>query len=498
MSYRRFHLAFAGVVLVVALFMTPVTWAWEAEQSTAITTAVSTQTEPTEPDTTESNLPPEINRILASLGIYILTMFTMALGTEIMVDVVKPAFGLKSKPTARDALKEFENLLPGSLASLGVSVEAQERLQGQIRDLKRVLKPIDQLEAWLEELREGELKTAVSHILQQLNILPADQSPETFIKQQLNQTAHKLGLTLGLETYVINFVVDKIDQSLRGITLTDVQERLQDSINNLRAELITAWIREQLSHLETNTRTNLERQFNQVLRPQLANLGFRPADERALTEWFTNLLDSVEQYGGQQIDIYLKSLNELLIGVERQRYLLQSPARRAWRRICETDNWLGKLFRQVEAGWNQLTGRTKQTLDDFANMELIHDITEAGRVILELDRQHKADARTRVALLRLLSVIVATGLAYSLQIDSADLLAGLLPEPTTTFLSTVLIGEGTRVFGVTFARNLTAGIILTGLAASAGSGFWHDRLNQLQAVRKTAETAAAAIKDLSK
>jgi hypothetical protein len=37
---------------------------------------------------------------------------------------------------------------------------------------------------------------------------------------------------------------------------------------------------------------------------------------------------------------------------------------------------------------------------------------------------------------------------------------------------------------------ISAGIILTGFAASAGSKFWHDQLKQLQAAKKGAESAA--------
>jgi hypothetical protein len=37
---------------------------------------------------------------------------------------------------------------------------------------------------------------------------------------------------------------------------------------------------------------------------------------------------------------------------------------------------------------------------------------------------------------------------------------------------------------------ITPGIILTGLAASAGSAYWHDVLDRLQAAKKGTEAAA--------
>ena len=42
--------------------------------------------------------------------------------------------------------------------------------------------------------------------------------------------------------------------------------------------------------------------------------------------------------------------------------------------------------------------------------------------------------------------------------------------------------------------NITPGIILTGLAASAGSAFWHEQLERLQAARQLTETAVQVAK----
>jgi hypothetical protein len=43
---------------------------------------------------------------------------------------------------------------------------------------------------------------------------------------------------------------------------------------------------------------------------------------------------------------------------------------------------------------------------------------------------------------------------------------------------------------------LTAGIVLAGLAASAGSSFWHDQLKRLQAVKKGTESAHATLQPI--
>ena len=97
--------------------------------------------------------------------------------------------------------------------------------------------------------------------------------------------------------------------------------------------------------------------------------------------------------------------------------------------------------------------------------------------------QQRDEEASRLLWLRLISVVVGTVLAGMLQIDALKLLQGVVPG-ITRFDWTLPVGLGGR---------LTVGIILTGLAASAGSAFWHDQLDRLQNVKKQAESAAQAV-----
>ncbi|VAW42055.1 hypothetical protein MNBD_CHLOROFLEXI01-2922, partial [hydrothermal vent metagenome] len=65
----------------------------------------------------------------------------------------------------------------------------------------------------------------------------------------------------------------------------------------------------------------------------------------------------------------------------------------------------------------------------------------------------------------------------------------LLPA---TFFFFTWIGN---LFNLTMS-DLTAGIILTGLAASAGSGFWHDQLSRLQSIKKGVNQAQVALQPI--
>lgn len=439
----------------------------------------------------------DFSDILASLAVFILTMFSMALGTEIAVDVTKQLFGLKSKPTARATIEQFEDLIPGNLEDLGISTTAQQQLEQHFRTLRSTLQPLATAEDLVVQLREGELKTAVENILNEAQVLSEGQTIETLIETQLRNALGNLGSNIGLDNIIVNSIMTKIRQTIAGVTLSDLQQGLQTAVNSLRAEIITAWMQQQLEQLETRGRNSIEAQFNDVLRPQLANFGFSAESERAIAEWFTKVLDDAENFSEHKTNLYLQSLNELLQGIERQRYLLQSPARKMWRRLHKADNFIGRTFRALEAAWNKMLGRTKMELEELMEYDPIENVASVARVILELDRQHKADADSRTRYIRTLSVGVGIILAYILQIDAAELLQGLIPVGTAKFLSTVLISEGSVILGVTFPQNLTAGIILAGLAASAGSSFWHARLGQLQSLRQTTEAAASAIEQFT-
>jgi hypothetical protein len=132
MSRLYITVAALFVLLLTGAFLTPLATA-EIAVENGITTAVFAQVDPNQNEETpppqETPLPAGLSRIFASLGLFIVTMFTMASGTEIMVDVFKLILGLKSKPSAMKTIKEYEALLPGKLENLGLAAEAQLQVQ---------------------------------------------------------------------------------------------------------------------------------------------------------------------------------------------------------------------------------------------------------------------------------------------------------------------------------------------------------------------------------
>ena len=112
---------------------------------------------------------------------------------------------------------------------------------------------------------------------------------------------------------------------------------------------------------------------------------------------------------------------------------------------------------------------------------------------------------TRLRLLRAISVVIGTVLAALLSIDAAQLLDYAIPDVSQAInifyidIPKLIHGINPFISGEP-AENLpgmiTPGIILTGLAASAGSAFWHDQLDRLQEAKKGAEMGARLLKEI--
>ncbi len=89
-----------------------------------------------------------------------------------------------------------------------------------------------------------------------------------------------------------------------------------------------------------------------------------------------------------------------------------------------------------------------------------------------LRTKYNVDERTRITILRLLSALIGILIAILLKINTFDILGGLFPEEVQQTLTIPVAQYG--------------GLVLTGLAASAGSNFWHDQLGKLRAIKNAA------------
>lgn len=90
-----------------------------------------------------------------------------------------------------------------------------------------------------------------------------------------------------------------------------------------------------------------------------------------------------------------------------------------------------------------------------------------------LRRQYTLSEKRRITILRIISALVGMFIAWELQIDTFDILGELFPENVREILTEPNLQVG--------------GTLITGLAASAGSSFWHDMLSRARNLKDTVQ-----------
>ncbi len=478
------------ILLGVSSVLAPAALAEPVDESGGETAVIlmqddGAQDQPAEEDS--SALPEGLSRIFASLGLYIVTMFTMAIGTEIMVDVFKLIVGLRSKPTAKETLKEYERMLPGTLDSLGIGAEARAHLENQVSALKGILQPVIQVETAVVALKQKDFDAALATFHKDNPQTELVTAAAEVLKRQVDTAVAKLGSATAFGSFIpdaliqtINAQIDELAANTAAITVNELYQKGVALLTGELADPITAWTEAQVSHLQTLSYQQAQLIYQRDILPQIKNAGLSENLQKTITIQVEDFLENIRR--SHEAYQYLEAMNKMLLEVEKQRDELAA----IWRKL------LGRLAKAVESRlpWLKLTRpKLDPTIDAPEN---------AAMKLLEIERRDKKESGDRVQQLRLVSVLVGILLAYALQIDSADLLGDLLP-PNANFLSVILItGDSMllawmgRVF--TFDPHaLTAGIVLTGLAASAGSGFWHDQLSRLQNVQRTVESAYKAV-----
>lgn len=404
----------------------------------------------------------DIGTVLGTLGLYAAMMAVLAVGTEVVVDVVRPIFGLHSKTTAQEAFSNLQTWMPGMVKDLGLSKGAEARIQRSIRDLEELTKSFEQ-----------ETEKA----------------------------------------------------------LVIVEEHWMEILKDLAVRSADVVIKEHWARIEPELQKVLD-----------------PGQVEAVHAWLVGAINRLSGISPANLESHLALLNDMLEEVERQRDSIQaSPARRLWRYLQKapwSQGWLGRFLTwlQFACDWlrDQLPDEVKdikdlrqkvekyqQYLSAPHTMPPVKTLREAGQRILEIEAQHKREEKRRITWLRLISAGVGIFLAVSLQMNSFQLLEPILGGATDTFrtrkedkviwysfeqmieqhiatqqaepvvedlfdptlgLPGVLGSLSAMLFG------LKPGIVLSGIGAAAGSGFWHDQLDR---VRK-AKSATSQAEDLVK
>jgi hypothetical protein len=96
-----------------------------------------------------------------------------------------------------------------------------------------------------------------------------------------------------------------------------------------------------------------------------------------------------------------------------------------------------------------------------------------------LRQQHNSTEKSRITWLRVISALIGIGIAWLMQINTFEILSVLFPDHVIAGLNTP-IGQ-------------IGGVVATGLAASAGSSFWHDMLGRVRNLKNISQEAERII-----
>ncbi|MEM7334763.1 MAG: hypothetical protein AAF490_21990 [Chloroflexota bacterium] len=454
--------------------------------------------EDTETADSNINLLDGLGVVFAVISVYVVTMFTMAIGTEILVDIIKgflgKPFGLKKRPNVREKLAEYEEFLPGTLDQLGVSAEARLKLERQVEDLKDVLEPAFTAEAAANHFRRSEMTAAFDTIGIDWSAADAIDKVKTTVEHQIDRAVANIDIstTLGQTVQRALETSDLVEKANRAIDRAakraeyqinpdTVYDAVSFVVSGEIADGVTSWTSAYLNSMQHKSYEVATSLYENQLKPQIQGFELGETLQNKIESQFENFLDNLRTY--RKTDIYLLSLNNFLGEVENQRNIVRSTAGKI--RDWFIDQ-IKKLLRLIP--FIQHPRLTPINYDP-----LIGDSSTAAAKLLDLEEYDKEQNKKRIRRIRLLSFILGTALAYLMQVDSADLLADLFPN-NSEFLDLTLIPGSSfllswipRVTSLTEAFDLSAGILLTGLAASAGSTFWHDQLSRLQAAKKGVE-----------
>jgi hypothetical protein len=540
-----------------------------------------------------SALPAGLSQLFAGLGLFAAVMAIMAVGTEVVVEMLKSMVGLKSKVTAMEAFNELKSELPGLLAGAGVDAKARQKITDLVDKTKEMLKPVEDINGIVDKIKAGSFFEAFE-ALNQLKIgingsadaqKKLKEDAKAKLRAGLVQLARRMGVTHEMTAAAEEKALKLVDDATAGnidALIKQVFSALQEMLYNPKE--VESWLLGQMDQYLTEGKDELGKFMNECL-GNIAGLGI---DEASAKKWFEDTLNAVEQTARDKSEVYAHSVRNLLNAVEERRNEVQSPARLFWRRLRDSYlplwffdmvligvplgiifgfakvNLLGwivamlppnldvtlslvawgaallsgilvgvilwllsllisvtgeesKRMRERRAGpphgtighflrftverlYNRFMGRGSNVVDPVrygsVDKQVERQIASVGpttiaSTLLTQEDQHQDEETRRVRLIRVISAVIGTILAYYMKIDAAVYLGYAVPD---------VVQQINRVdFAALHDKwafipsDLTIGIILTGLAASAGSKFWRDLLGRLQSAKGQAEEAARMV-----
>jgi hypothetical protein len=431
-----------------------------------------------------------------------------------------------------DAITEIEemgNLLPAG-ANLNIP-EVRKKAEKSLEEWKETV--ISKIEEGFAKLRD---------------ILPFSD----VIASQINEIEKRvIDEIKGVRVEDLINAANKVPELHRAV-IEPLQKALADPAQ------AKSWLDSQVDTVLEGGKDQVVKLVDENLIPTLRGLGFQDDHVGAFEKEVKAKLDSAGRFAQHQMTTYTKSVRNLLLAVEDRRQEMQSPARKIWRTFRDNKHltlgaaiaflvfsvggivlavligpswgavwWLavvGGLVLGLLAAWgvqkrwpaSEKLGEFLQGIEQWINRlrdpdqkpenygKIHHEAekrikemlpSSVAKVLLQEEDKHRDEETSRLRLLRVFSIIVGVVLAYWLRIDAAEYLNYAIPGIQEQVNNVVPFAAWHNRWAW-IPEELTVGIVLTGLAAAAGSKFWRDLLGRLQTARGQAEEAARLVRQV--
>jgi hypothetical protein len=304
----------------------------------------------------DENLPTELTRIFAGLAIFFAVMALVAVGTEVAIDSLKVAIGMKRKVTSMEALDRMEKYLPGELGALSVSATTQEEFRRMIREVRRTLagtlQGIESFAALREQIMGSEFGRA---------FLRADQIGRSHESLSAKELYNYKKYLQAYVTNVLNTLQNRLqipashikplrDQLAQEISLFDGEypdaflSRLISDLQDTHfwaTQIVDGWLSNKQDAFLSQNSNGIIEEFDDEVEPILLGVGFKPDSIESLKLEIVSTMGVVEASLSQSTDTFLVSVRNVLDAVELRRYDTQSPSRKVWRKLR---GWRGGTF----------------------------------------------------------------------------------------------------------------------------------------------------------
>ncbi|MBN2146750.1 MAG: hypothetical protein JW726_05145 [Anaerolineales bacterium] len=469
-------------------------------------------TQTAEPDAFDS-----IEEVLGTLGVFAAFMLILAVGAEVTIDSLKVIAGFKSKPTALDSVNKLKEWLPGSLEEMGASESSVSQLKltldtmaGHMKEVDKATEAIKTIDQWLPDYLKNLSVDKINDLL--TNNLP---DLKDALKKQVGQ--ENAGVALGwlrgaLATLKVTSVKDLASQArtlLQEVDKFKDDQKVADAIDAALQKVLPS----SLSDLTQGSQKLLQEYLPQVteeLKQHGIDPKINPAYQKVLDQVGTWLSGTLTYLEANNSSAYTAAMTTLLQAVEDRRDNIHSWIGKGVRKIVRClKSKLGlepnPMDPPVTAFIKKWLKRLLEGIDRFRTGDhFIPPLNPANlaKVLLERDSQHNEEELSRLRWLRLVSVLIGVALAVMLKVDVGELLKPIISAELYKVLTNPLcevLAANAWCSGIianpqikNFLGTATIGMLLSGLAASAGSAFWHDMLDRLQVAKKT----TSEIKDL--